>query len=406
MQENAASCTNIADDVRTERPAFYAELGYPKKENTAMPTVEGRAVLLNEAGTPAKVEEITIEAPGPGEVLVGIVASGVCHTDLTIKNLKGNGMPFPIVLGHEGAGYVEQVGEGVTHLKVGDPVVLAYRAPCEQCPACRRGDPRHCYAALKPKQRIRRKRDGALCSQVLRCGTFSTHTVVHSKAAIKMPAAMPLDKACLIACGVITGVGATMNTTKVWPGARVAVIGCGGVGLSVIQGARLAHAGMIIAVDVNHVKLDWAKEYGATHFVNAKDGDPVAAVRALTEDGWDGGVEFAYEATGIPACIEQAVKMLAYNGTATTIGFPAASDAVTLNLGDMSTGVYWNKTGICVCHAGDTLPSHDFPLLAQLYLSGQLKLDGMISSIITLDEVEDAFHAMETGNVIRSVIKI
>src|SRR5579871_4191678 len=261
-----------------------------------MPTVEGQAVLLNEAGTPATLEAITVDPPGPGEVLVRLAASGVCHTDLTVKNQNGAGMKFPIVLGHEGAGYVEEVGEGVTHLAPGDPVVIAYRAPCEQCPACRRGDPRHCYMALRPKPRLHRKSDGALCAQVLRCGTFAERTIVHGKAAIKMPKEMPLEKACLIACGVVTGVGATMNTTKIWPGARVAVVGCGGVGLSVIQGARLAHAGMIIAVDVNHVKLDWAKEYGATHFVNAKDGDPVAAVRALTEDGWDGGVEFAYEA--------------------------------------------------------------------------------------------------------------
>ena len=277
------------------------------------------------------------------------------------------------MLGHEGAGYIEAVGEGVTHLEKGDPVVLAYRAPCGQCPSCLRGDLRHCYMALRPGQRIKRKRDGALCSQVLRCGTFSTYTVVHCKAAIKMPKEMPLDKACLIACGVVTGVGAAMNTTPVFPGARVAVIGCGGVGLSVIQGAKLQHARQIIAVDVSANKLKQALEFGATHTVNAADGDPVAQVRALTEDGWDGGVEFAFEATGIPKCTEQAVKMLSYGGTATTIGFPAAEDAVTLNLGDMSTGVYWNKAGLRVCHCGDALPSHDFPLLAQLYLDGTVE---------------------------------
>ena len=287
---------------------------------------------------------------------------------------------------------------------MGDPVVIAYRAPCEQCPACRRGDPRHCYMALRPGPRIHRKRDGALCSQVLRCGTFATHTVVHRKAAIKMPAEMPLDKACLIACGVVTGVGAAMNTSPVFPGARVAVIGCGGVGLSVIQGARLQHARQIIAVDVNPKKLEQAKQFGATHTVNAKDGDPVAQVRALTEDGWDGGVEFAFEATGIPVCTEQAVKMLSYGGTATTIGFPAAEDAVTLNLGDMATGVYWNKAALRVCHCGDALPSHDFPLLAQLYLDGQLNLDAMVSQKIGLGDVEEAFHAMHTGDVLRSVI--
>ena len=374
-----------------------------------MSTIEGRAVLLNEAGTPAALETVLIDPPGPGEVMVRVVASGVCHTDLTIKNLKGNGMPFPIVLGHEGAGFVEQVGEGVTHLAPGDPVVIAYRAPCEQCPACRRGDPRHCYAALRPKPRIRRARDGAQCSQVLRCGTFATHTVVHSKAAIKMPAGMPLEKACLIACGVVTGIGATFNTTQVFPGASVAVVGCGGVGLSVIQGAKLAHAKQIIAVDVNPVKLQWAKDFGATHTVDAREGDPVATVRGLVKDDWpgyEGGVDFAYEATGLMKCIEQCVRMVNYNGTACTIGFPASTDEVTLNVGNMDTGVYWNKVNLTVCHAGDTLPSIDFPVIAHHYLSGNLKLDQMVSREITLNDVEDAFHEMETGNVIRSVIRM
>lgn len=367
--------------------------------------VEGRACILEEPGQPAVVRDIIVDSPGPGEVMVRVVASGVCHTDLTVKNLNGSGMPFPIVLGHEGAGIVEEVGEGVTHLKPGDPVVIAYRAPCEQCPACLRGDPRHCYMALRPQPRIRRKSDGAQCSQVLRCGTFSTHTVVHSKAAIKMPSNMPLDRACLIACGVITGVGATMNTSPVFQGARVAVIGCGGVGLSVIQGARLQHAKMIIGIDVNPVKLQWAKDFAATHTIDASKVDSVAEVRKLTDDGWDGGVEFAFEATGIPACTEQAIKMLSYGGTATTIGFPAVTDAVNLNLGDFSTGVYWNKAALHVCHCGDALPSHDFPLMADLYLKGELNLDAMITDRIQLGDVEDAFHKMETGNVIRSVIE-
>ena len=369
-----------------------------------MATVEGRAVLLEEPGEDAVLREILVDDPGPNEVRVKLVASGVCHTDLTVKSLKGNGMRFPIVLGHEGAGHIDAVGSEVKGLAVGDPVVIAYRAPCEQCPACRRGDPRRCYMALRAGPRVRRKSDGEVCSQVLRCGTFATHTVVHAKAAIKMPGEMPLDKACLLACGVVTGVGATMNTSPVWPGARVAVIGCGGVGLSVIQGAKIAHARQIIAVDVNPTKLEWARSFGATHTVNPKDGDPVAAVRALTEDGWDGGVEFAFEATGIPMCTEQAVRMLAYGGTATTIGFPAASDAVNLNLGDMATGVYWNKAALRVCHCGDALPSHDFPLLAQLYLQGKLDLDAMVTRKIGIEDVEAAFHEMETGDVIRSVI--
>ncbi len=371
-------------------------------------SVHGRAALLNNPGEDVSIEDIIVDSPGPNEVLVKLVASGVCHTDLTVKNLKGNGMPFPIVLGHEGAGIIEEVGEGVTHLQSGDPVVIAYRAPCDQCPACRRGDPRHCYMALRPKPRIHRASDNALCSQVLRCGTFSTHTVVHSKAAIKMPANMPLEKACLIACGVITGVGATMHTVKVFPGASVAVVGCGGVGLSVIQGARIAHAKQIIAVDVNPVKLEWAKQYGATHVVNASECDAVEVVRGLVADDWsgyEGGVDFAFEATGLMKCIEQAVRMVNYNGTAVTIGFPASRDSVTLNVGNMDTGVYWNKVNLAVSHCGDALPSVDFPLMAQLYLDGQLNLDDMVTAEIGLDDVEHAFHNMETGNVIRSVIR-
>jgi S-(hydroxymethyl)mycothiol dehydrogenase len=364
----------------------------------------GKAVLLENPGEDAVVRDIEIADLSPNDVLVELVASGVCHTDLTVKVLKGNGMSFPIVLGHEGAGFIRAVGAEVKDLVPGDPVVLAYRAPCERCPSCLRGDPRHCYMALRPSTAVTRQSDGAKCSQVLRCGTFATHTVVHQKAAIKMPREMPLDKACLLACGVITGVGAAFNTTPVFAGARVAVIGCGGVGLSVIQGAALRHAKQIIGIDVNPVKLSWATDFGATHTVDASKGDPVAEVRKLTDDGWDGGVEFAFEATGIPACSEQAIKMLSYGGTATTIGFPAATDSVNLNLGDMATGVYWNKAALHVCHCGDALPSHDFPLLAQLYLDGKLNLDAMVTKTITLNDVEAAFHEMETGNVIRSVI--
>ncbi len=371
-----------------------------------MPTVEGRAALLIEPGAPVAVEDIVLDPPGPGEVMVRLVASGVCHTDLHVKNMKGMGMNFPIVLGHEGAGYIEQVGEGVANLAPGDPVVIAYRAPCEQCPACLRGDPRRCWVALRPKLRIHRKQDGALCSQVLRCGTFSTHTVVHSKAAIKMPKEMPLEKGCLIACGVVTGVGAVFNTSPVFPGATVAVIGCGGVGLSVIQGAKLAHARQIIAVDVNPTKLQWAKDFGATHLVNAKEGDPVAKVRELTTHSFGAGVDFAYEAVGLPLTIDQSIRMLAYAGTATHIGLPDTNASVTLDLADMDTGVYWNKAALRVCHAGDTLPSNDFPLLAQLYLQGKLDLDRMVTREIGLNDVEDAFHEMETGDVIRSVIRL
>ena len=368
----------------------------------------GTAAVLTEAGKDVELIDITVSDPDPNDVVIDLVASGVCHTDLTIKMQQGAGMKFPIILGHEGAGVVKAVGSNVTHLKPGDPVCIAYRAPCGNCPACRKGDPRHCYMALRPTTKIVRSSDGAQCSQVLRCGTFATTTVVNAKAAIKMPEEMPLEKACLLACGVVTGVGATMNTVNVTPGSSVAVVGCGGVGLSVIAGAKIQGAKQIIAVDVNPVKLDWAKDFGATHFVNASEGDPVAAVRALVTDDWpgyEGGVDFAFEATGLMKCVEQAVRMVNYNGTAVNIGFPAPEAKVELNVGNIDTGVYWNKVNLRVCHCGDALPSHDFPLLAQLYLQGRLDLDRMVTQEIGLADVEAAFHKMEEGNVIRSVIR-
>ena len=365
-----------------------------------MPVI-GLAAVLNEPGAPVEIEEIVVDEPGPGEVRVKVAASGVCHTDLHVKNMNGLGMTFPILLGHEGAGYIDAVGEGVTHLTLGDPVVIAYRAPCEKCPACRRGDPRRCWAALRPELRIRRKRDGALLSQVLRCGTFATHTVVHSKAAIKMPSDMPLDRACLIACGVITGVGATFNTAPVYPGANVAVFGCGGVGLSVVQGAKLSLAKRIIAVDLSQSKRDAAIRFGATHTIDASIGDAVAKVREIADGD---GVDFAYEAVGIPKTIDQAIRSLAYAGTAVHIGLPADEQEVNLNFGNIDTGVYWNKATIKVCHCGDALPSNDFPLLAQLYLQGKLNLDDMVTERIRLTDVNEAFEAMEHGDVLRSVI--
>jgi S-(hydroxymethyl)mycothiol dehydrogenase len=191
---------------------------------------EGKAAVLNEAGKDAEIIDITIDPPGPGEVLVKLAASGVCHTDLTVKNLNGNGMKFPIVLGHEGAGTVEAVGEGVTHLAPGDPVVIAYRAPCDQCPACRRGDPRHCYMALRPQPRIHRASDGALCSQVLRCGTFATRTVVHSKAADQDAGRDAARQGLPDRLRRRHRRGRGDEHQPVFPGAAVAVIGCGGVG--------------------------------------------------------------------------------------------------------------------------------------------------------------------------------
>lgn len=362
----------------------------------------GRAAIITEPEKPVVVEDILLDPPGKDEVLVRMVASGVCHTDLHIKKRNGGGMNYPILLGHEGAGIVEAVGEGVTHLQPGDPVVIAYRAPCGQCPACLRGDLRRCWAALRAGPRLHRASDGATLAPVLRCGTFSTHTVVHSKAAIKMPDEMPLDKACLLACGVVTGVGAVFNTANVWRGATVAVFGCGGVGISVIQGARLTHASRIIAVDISPTKLEWAKRFGATDVVDARDGDAAQQIRDLTGGN---GVDYAFEAVGMPQTLEQAIRSLTYAGTATLIGVPDDSAELTVSLGNIDTGVFWNKATITVSHCGDTLPSADFPLLADMYLKGKLDLDNMITREITLNDVNEAFDAMEKGDVLRSVIR-
>jgi S-(hydroxymethyl)mycothiol dehydrogenase len=365
-----------------------------------MPTI-GTAAVLNEAGRDVELEEIVLDDPGPGEVLVKLAASGVCHTDLHVMQQHGLGLKFPIVLGHEGAGTIAQVGPDVaTHLNVGDPVLISYRPPCGACRSCLRGDPRRCQSPAAPKPRLRRARDGAYFSQVLRCGTFATHTVVHASAAIPMPPTMPLDKACLLACGVMTGVGAVFNVAKVFPGANVAVFGCGGVGLSVVQGARLAHAKRIIAVDLSDTKLAHARDFGATHTVKGGP-DAVAQVRTIA-DGH--GVDFAFEAVGLAVTTIQAVESLAYAGTMVQLGIPGTDQRAPLNFGNMDTGVYWNKATITVSRGGDALPSADFPVLAQYYLDGQLKLDEMITATIGLGDVNEAFAAMEGGEVLRSVI--
>lgn len=362
-----------------------------------------RAAILGGPGEAVSIEEIALDAPGPDEVQVRLVASGVCHTDLHVKRTDGWGLSFPILLGHEGAGHVEEIGSNVGDLEVGDPVVIAWRAPCNRCPECRRGDPRRCSAHLRAEPRMHRASDGATLAPVLRTGTFATRTIVHAAQAVRMPAEVPLEKACLLACGVSTGAGAALITSPVWPGATVAVIGCGGVGLSAVAGAKIANAGRIIAVDVAPQKLDWAKRFGATDAVDASLTDAVAAVRALTDGR---GVDFAFEATGRPEPVEQAVRMLAHAGTATMVGVQAQGAMATLDLGDPSTGVFENKITLTVSHGGDTIPAHDFPVMAHYYLDGKLDLDAMVTKVIGLEDIEAAFEDMGAGTVIRSVVRL
>lgn len=358
-------------------------------------------VLLNAPGEEARIEELELDGPGPGEVQVRLETSGVCHTDLHVKESGGWGMPFPILLGHEGAGVVEEVGDGIESSRIGERVVLAWRAPCGRCAPCRRGEPRRCRNPLRAKRRLHRKSDGAVVTQTLLCGTFATRTIVHAGAAIPVPSELPAEQACLLGCAVATGVGAVLHTSPAWPGSTVAVIGCGGVGLAAVQGARLAGASRIVAVDVAAQKLAWAHSLGATDVVDASEDDAVAAVRALTERE---GVDFAYDAVGRGETLEQAVAMLAVGGTATLIGIPRADATATLVLG--GDGFFMQRGTIRVSHGGDHLPAEDIPQLARYALDGKLDLAAMVTRTISLEDVEQAFDDLRSGTVIRSVIQL
>ena len=312
-----------------------------------------RGVVYAEPGSRPAVEEITLDAPGSNEVQVRVEACGVCHTDLHVVETGGWGMKFPILLGHEGAGVVEEVGDGVTSAAVGDRVVIAWRAPCgDACRSCKRGDPRRCSNNLRAKRRLHRASDGELLSAVLRCGSFADRVIVHEACAVKMPAELPAEQACLIACGFSTGAGAALWATPVQEGASVAVIGCGGVGLAVIQGARLAGAARIVAVDVLPEKLALAAELGATDTVDGSTGEAVAAVRELTD-----GVDYAFSAITAPAGLVDAVRMCAYAGTATLVGVPPPGRALDV---DLELDLFHPKVAIAVTHGGDTIPQEDF----------------------------------------------
>ena len=358
-----------------------------------------RGLVYGEAGLRPAVEEITLDAPGPNEVQVRVEACGVCHTDLHVVETDGWGMKFPILLGHEGAGVVEEIGEGVASVKPGDRVVIAWRAPCgDSCRACKRGDPRRCSNNLRAKRRMHRASDGAVLNAVLRCGTFADRVIVHEACAVKMPDELPAEQACLIACGFSTGAGAALWATPVQEGSSVAVVGCGGVGLAVIQGARLAGAARIVAVDVLPEKLALASELGATDTVDGSTGEAVAQVRELTD-----GVDYAFSAITSPAGLVDAVRMCAYAGTATLVGVPPPGRTLDI---DLELDLFHPKVAIAVTHGGDTIPQEDFPFLAQAALDGRLDLDRFVTKTISLDEVPDALDELHAQTGVRTVVKL
>lgn len=344
------------------------------------------------------LEELTVDPPGAREVLVRVHACGLCHSDLHVVETKGRNDRFPILLGHEGAGVVEEVGSDVATVAPGDRVVLAWRAPCgDSCPACRRGDPRRCSNNLRAKRRLHRALDGALLTPVLRCGTFAEQAVIHEACAVKIPEQLPLEQACLLACGFSTGAGAALWTTPVREGASVAVIGCGGVGLATVQGARLAGAERIVAVDVAPEKLEHARALGATDVVDASAADPVEAVRELAGGR---GVEFAFSAIGAASGLAQAIRMCAYAGTATLVGLPFPG--ATLDV-DLVADVFDPKVALAVTHGGDTIPQEDFPFLAEAALDGRIDLARFVTSTIALEDVPARLPEIGRGGEIRTV---
>jgi len=369
-----------------------------------MTITHAHGAVVEAVGAPVRVEPILIDPPGPGEVLVRIVASGVCHSDhWAIAN--GNwGAPFPMLLGHEGAGIVVAVGEGVQRPKAGEAVLLAWAVPCGTCPACRRGAPRRCDHGWTQPARIRVARTGAPLEGTLSLGTLATHTVVHAAQAIPVPPGADLSRVCLLGCGASTGVGAVMNTAGVWAGSTVAVVGLGGIGLSALQGARIAGASRSIAVDLVPSKLAYAREMGATDVVDAGAGDAVEAVRELTEGR---GVDFAFEATGVPAVVGQAVAMLARAGVAVAIGVPPPGAEVRVSWSDGPGAAYANKASLLITDGGDAV-AEDFTTWLGWASEGRLDLDAMVTREGRLreEDLQEAFRAMLAGEVVRTVIRI
>ncbi|MEU0466568.1 MULTISPECIES: S-(hydroxymethyl)mycothiol dehydrogenase [Amycolatopsis] len=354
-----------------------------------------RGVIARSKGAPVELTDIVIPDPGPGEVVVAIAACGVCHTDLTYRE-GGINDEFPFLLGHEAAGTVESVGEGVDSVQPGDYVVLNWRAVCGQCRACKRGRPQYCFSTFNATQKMTLT-DGTELTPALGIGAFADKTLVHAGQCTKVDPAADPAVAGLLGCGVMAGLGAAVNTGAVSRGDSVAVIGCGGVGDAAIAGARLAGANKIIAVDRDAKKLEWATELGATHTVNATETDVVEAVQALT-GGF--GADVVIDAVGRPETWKQAFYARDLAGTVVLVGVPTPDMRLEMPLLD-----FFSRGGALKSSwYGDCLPERDFPVLVDLYLQGRLPLDKFVTERIGLDDVEKAFHTMHAGEVLRSVV--
>ncbi|GAA3053522.1 S-(hydroxymethyl)mycothiol dehydrogenase [Streptomyces roseofulvus] len=354
-----------------------------------------RGVIAPGRNEPVRIETIVVPDPGPGEAVVRVQACGVCHTDLHYKQ-GGINDDFPFLLGHEAAGVVESVGEGVTDVAPGDYVILNWRAVCGQCRACRRGRPWYCFDTHNARQRMTLL-DGTELSPALGIGAFAEKTLVAAGQCTKVDPAVAPEIAGLLGCGVMAGIGAAINTGNVSRGDTVAVIGCGGVGDAAVVGARLAGAAKIIAVDIDERKLAKAKEMGATHTVDSRTADPVEAIRELT-GGF--GADVVIEAVGRPETYRQAFYARDLAGTVVLVGVPTPEMKLELPLLD----VFGRGGSLKSSWYGDCLPSRDFPMLIDLHRQGRIDLGAFVTETIALDDVEKAFARMHEGDVLRSVV--
>ncbi len=363
--------------------------------------------IVYTGGTAEVTDELTVGDPGPTEVRVAIGAAGVCHSDLSVIN---GTIPWrsPSVLGHEGAGVVEAVGSEVRSVKPGDHVVLSTLQSCGTCRACSTGHPTWCVRTLGNVDQPFTFR-GEPASNFAGTSVFAERTVVKEVQAVKISKEVPLTSACLIGCGVVTGVGAVLNRARVRPGETAAIFGVGGVGLNVIQALRLVGASRIIAVDTLAAKETLATQFGATHFVDASANDPVAAIRDLVPPGparlsgalgWTGGVTWSFDCVGHPAVLRNALDVLDWGGTALAIGIPPQGTEVAV---DVNALAYVDR-GLLGCRYGSSRPHHDIPLMVELYLSGRLMLDELVTERKPLEGFSEIVSDMEAGKLARGVL--
>ncbi|MCS7146519.1 MAG: Zn-dependent alcohol dehydrogenase [Nitrososphaerota archaeon] len=367
--------------------------------------IQSKAAVIRRYGEPLAVEDVELLDPGPEELVVKIEASGVCHSDLSLARGYYPDIPIPIVPGHEGSGIVVEVGEDVESLKKGDKVFTIWMASCLGCEYCLSGRFHLCQNALKaivnaslPSGELKiRDRSGNQIHHFTSTAALASHIVVHEKNVVKLTLDVPLDKVAILGCAVLTGVGAALKTAGVREGSSVAVIGLGGVGMNIIQGARLAGAEKIIAIDLYDSKLEWAVKFGATHLVNAAREDPAEAVKKITGDG----VDYAFEATGSVKAMELAYKLTRRGGVVTIVGVERGGVDIRIPALDL----HMTEKTIKGCYYGSSSPRLDALKYLSLYKAGKLMLDELVTRSYRLEEINDVFRDMEEGRIIRGVVK-